>query len=508
MLYLRKRKIALKKGLMLITLFFLSVTILQIKSIVFSFLPSRFSANQNADIGIAILVCLIAYKPIEQFINYLFREIFFKGGMGFHSQLLNSANHLIACLDLKEFSNLLSNTFSDLLHVKYVAFLHYDRMRNEFIPRALSGFNLREVRKICLSADSPIIETLRRVKFPILRYDILKTLSWPEASRMNSDFEMLRAQVVIPIFCANEVIGLISLSSKPSHISYLHSELKLFNDFSRRISSALENITRYDELKRRFEDLKDFQTRLLQSNKFSAIEQLATGISHEIHNPLTIISGKAQMLLLNQDKNFLNTKAKEDLKIIVQQTGRAAEITRKLLLFSKTSPERKEPILFKEVIDDTFELIAYQTSMEHIEILKDVSANLPLLKGHVEEYREIFLNLFLNAVQSVEKDGSIRVSVDFSERDKTIQIQVEDSGCGISKEHLANVFDPFFTTKQNSIGLGLFVTQRIVQRNGGSISIESEPFKGTRVTIMFSIPESQDKDEVFQQSIVYDEKAS
>ncbi|MBI4972173.1 MAG: GAF domain-containing protein [Candidatus Omnitrophica bacterium] len=507
MLYLRKRKIALKKGLMLLALFFLSVAILQIKTICFSFLPIKSSVNHAADVGIVILVCLITYKPIEQFVNYLFREFFFKKGIGFHTQLIHSTNHLVSCLDLKEFSNFLVNTLSDLLHVKYVAFLIYDQKQKEFVPGALAGFNFRETRKIRFEKDSPLINKLRESSFPVLRFDVLKRVSWPEASRFNTDFELLRAQVVIPVFYGEEVIGFITLSSKPSHLPYLPHELKLLHDFSGRISFGLENAIRFNEMKQRYEELKDFQSRLVHSNKFSAIEQLATGIAHEIHNPLTIISGKAQMLLLNRDKNFLTAKAEEDLKMIVQQTTRAAEITRKLLVFSKSSPEQKAPLSFREIIDDTFELISYQTSIDHVRIIKEISPNLPAIKGHVEEFREVFLNLILNAVQSVERDGVIKVLVDYSERDQSIEIKVEDSGCGIKKEHLSSVFDPFFTTKQNSLGLGLFVTQRVVQRNGGYITIESEAYKGTEVTILLPVPETNEKQPIFS-TPVFDEKVS
>ena len=505
MLYLRKRKIALKKGLMLVSLFFLSVAVLQLKTIFCSFLPFKSSVNHAADIGIVILVCLITYKPIEQFINYLFREFFFKKGMGFHDHLIHSTNHSTSCVDLKQFSNLLVNTMSDLLHVKYVSFLIFDHSSKEYSAGALTGFHFRETRKIRLEKDSPLIGKLLEAEYPVLRYDILKRVSWPEASRLNSNFELLRAQVVIPIIHHKEIIGLITLSSKPSHLPYLPHELKLFHDFSNRISSSLENAIRFNDMKMRYEELKDFQSRLVHSNKFSAIEQLATGIAHEIHNPLTIISGKAQMLLLNRDKNFLTAKAEEDLKMIVQQTTRAAEITRKLLVFSKSSPEQKVTLNFREIIEDTFELISYQTSIDHIRIVKEISTNLPVVKGHVEEFREIFLNLFLNAVQSVERDGLIKVSVDYSERDFSVDIKVEDSGCGIRKEHLSSVFDPFFTTKQNSLGLGLFVTQRIVQKNNGYVTIESEAEKGTQVTISLPIAESSVKQDSYREPI-FDEK--
>ncbi|MBI4398995.1 MAG: hypothetical protein HY586_07690 [Candidatus Omnitrophica bacterium] len=489
MLYLRKRKIALKKGMMLAGFFAVAVAALEIKDVITFFLPLKFLTSRIFDIALVILTCLISYKPLEQLIHYLFREWLFKKGVGYQVQLFHSAGHLISCLDLREFSNLVVNTFCDLLHVKYVAFLILDSARKEFVPGTLTGFHFREIRNIQLGVNSPLIEYVRGMERPILRYDALKVLSWTDASKLSTDFELLRAQAVIPVYGDHpkrELLGIITLSSKPTHLAYLPHELKLFHDFSNKIGQALENAIRYNEIKFHYEELKDFQSRLVQVNKFSAIEQLATGIAHEIHNPLTIISGKAQMLLLNKDKNLLTSKAEEDLKLIVQQTSRAAEITRKLLMFSKPSPERKETLSFKNIIDDTFSLISYQTSIEHIEIIKELDPKIPEFKGYVEEFREIFLNLFLNAIQSVDKFGTVRVLVQYMEGTQCLNIQVEDSGCGIKEEHLANVFDPFFTTKQNSLGLGLFVTQRIIQRNGGSIHIESEPTQGTRVS--FTLP--------------------
>ncbi len=483
MLYLRKRKIALKKGMKLISLFFLSIAILQLKNIVFTFLPVKPSLQFASDVGLIIIVCIIAYKPLDHFLNFVFREFIFKEKVGFQSILINSIEDLNASLDLREFSNLLVNTFYDLFNVKHVAFLVKDEGLRKFVPRSLVGFNLNDSKKIKIDTNSKLVEELENSRFPILRDNTLKSMNWPEASQLNSDFELLRAQLIIPILDKGELKAFISVSSKPSHTPFFHNELRLFNDFAMKLNTSLQNAIKYEHIRSQYEELKEFQSHIMHSNKFSAMEQLATGIAHEIHNPLTIISGKAQMLLLNKGKNFLTQKSEEDLKGIVEQTTRAADITRKLLLFSRTSPEHEEQIPFETIIDDTFELISYQTSLEKINIQKEIDSDLPKFKGHLDEFREVFLNLILNAVQSVEQEGEITVILKHDAAEGILEIRVEDTGCGIEDQVISNVFDAFYTTKHNSLGLGLFVVQRIIQRNKGGISIESDPSRGTCVSI-------------------------
>ena len=147
------------------------------------------------------------------------------------------------------------------------------------------------------------------------------------------------------------------------------------------------------ELKAANLQLQDTQSRLVQAAKLSAIEQLATGLAHEIHNPLTIISGKAQILLLQKDRTHLDERVEEVLRSIVKQTKRAADITRKLLMFSQGSGAPKEMLRLEQVLQDTLALVSYQTSLEGIELTQSIGPNIPRLYANVHEIREVFLNL-------------------------------------------------------------------------------------------------------------------
>jgi len=228
------------------------------------------------------------------------------------------------------------------------------------------------------------------------------------------------------------------------------------------------------------------QSHLIHSAQHSAIAQLATGLAHEIHNPLTIISGKAQILLLKRDKIAFDDQVSDVLKTIVKQTKRAADITRKLLMFSDSHKSIKELVDLEMVVHDTIALLSYQVSLDQIQVVKRFEPSIPKLSGNKAELREAFLNVFLNAVQAIGTKGNIEIRLRLRKEQNAIELSVRDSGCGISEEDLPKVFHPFFTTREGTSGLGLFVTQQIVHGYGGSIRVESMIRQGT--TFYINLP--------------------
>ena len=239
----------------------------------------------------------------------------------------------------------------------------------------------------------------------------------------------------------------------------------------------------FEELRGSNQELMKIQSNFLQSNQHSAIAQLASGIAHEIHNPLTIISGKAQILLLKRDKMTYDEQVEEVLKTIVKQTKRAADITRKLLMFSDSHQSVKEPIDLETVVNDTVALLSYQVSLDQIQVIKRFEHPIPRWLGNVAELREAFLNLFLNAVQAVGTKGIVQVTVRYRKEDRVIELRISDTGPGILESDLPKVFHPFFTTRQEAAGLGLFVTQQIVHKYNGLIRAESKIGEGAAFVV-------------------------
>jgi two-component system NtrC family sensor kinase len=237
--------------------------------------------------------------------------------------------------------------------------------------------------------------------------------------------------------------------------------------------------------------------KLVQSQKLASIGELSAGIGHEINNPLAIISQETEWMqhLLKQigerDPKEV-AELQDSLKEVLRQVDRCREITQNLLDFAR----KKEPV-FQEVnvnklIDDLSRLVEKETIRYHIEIRKDFQQDLPLVHTDAPSLRQVVLNLLTNATHAIEKDGRIRIATQRSENG-SVDIIVEDTGCGIPKDHLIKIFDPFFTTKPEGkgTGLGLSICHGIVDKLGGRISVSSEVGKGS--TFVVTLPINQHK---------------
>ncbi len=483
--YDKKRKRILKRILVGLTLFILSVTFLILANFFFGDLLADWGdGNPVLWICFTTIFAVLAYPPLDQLYTWLFRQILFPRRSRIFLHLDRLTQEIAVTTDLPELANLLVNTLGEVLHFKTVSLLVRSPQGEGFIITSAHGWSVTDYRKLRFPVGSPFLELLKAAGPQVLlRERVIRSLSWQEANHLTGLFESLHANCVIPLWVKSELVGSINLLLPSAHYPLDEGDLRFFRDFGAEVARSLRNTLAIQDLRLLNEELRDAQSQLLQNAKLTAIEQLATGIAHEIHNPLTIISGKAQVLLLQRERKTYDEKVEEVLKTIVKQTRRAADITKKLLMFSRTSASPREKLRLESVLEDTISLLSYQTSLEGIEIRKLVGQDLPDFYGNVQELREVFLNLILNALQAIGAGGLIQIGITFQKNEKLFVIQVTDNGPGIPPENLDKVFNPFFTTRPEGLGLGLFVTQQIVHRYGGSIRAESETGEGTLFVI-------------------------
>jgi signal transduction histidine kinase len=486
-LYLKKRKKFLKKVFVGSSLFALGVIFtLLITAVLKSFYPSSNPIHFLLPVLITSFVAMLGYKPLDKLYTQFFRHYLFKHRSYAQLTLMNLAEELSLVLDLQEFSNLVINTFGEVLNLKTAAILVPSRLRGDFEIVSSHGWPIGDTKRVRLSKESVLLGLIQSTGPHILvKGQVDKTLSWQDANRLARDFDQLHAGWIIPLFAKEELVGAIGFSSANPHTAFDESDFQFFRQFASAIGKSLRNALSVAELKTANEELQDVQSQLLQATKLNAIEQLATGIAHEIHNPLTIISGKAQVLLLQKDRNHIDERVEEVLKTIVKQTKRAADITRKLLMFSQSSGSPKEVLRLEQVLEDTIALVSYQTSLEGIELTKQVASAIPPVYANLHEIREVFLNLVLNAVQSVGSRGKIHCEILDRMQDQIVEFRISDTGPGIPEEHINKLFNPFFTTRPDAVGLGLFVTKQVVHRYGGSIRVESLSGKGSLFTVQW-----------------------
>ena len=477
-LYLKRRKKVLKKSFVGISLFILGATSFSVfSSLLKPFLPLAWMRHPLFPVLLMTLLSIAAYKPLDRLVTMFFRNVLFKHKSYAHLTLMNLAEELSLILDLQELANLVVNTFGEVLHLKTVALLIPNKLRGDYEIASAYGWTASDTRRIRLPKDSVLVDVMKAAGPHVLVRDLaIKIFSWQEASRLTHEFNSLQSGWVVPLFVKQEFTGALVFAARSPESIFDEADFQFFREFGRSLAKSLRNALCVNELKTANEELQDVQSHLLQSTKLSAIEQLATGIAHEIHNPLTIISGKAQVLLLQKDRVSMDERVEEVLKTIVKQTKRAADITRKLLMFSQSSGSPKEVLQLEQVLEDTISLVSYQTSLDGIELTRSVSGQVPPFFANVHELREVFLNLIMNSVQSIRTSsasGKIHCEIAARPSDQIVEIIICDSGKGISPENVEKLFNPFFTTRTDATGLGLFITKQIIHRYGGSIRVES-----------------------------------
>jgi two-component system NtrC family sensor kinase len=241
-------------------------------------------------------------------------------------------------------------------------------------------------------------------------------------------------------------------------------------------------------LNRMLSELKKREDQLIQSRKLAAVGNLTAGIAHELNNPLNNISLTTEALIDEYDDWDKNTILKM-LRDIFSQVERASNTVANLLDFTHRDQDSFEKVGLRNVLERTIKLIANEIRLSQVQLHVDCDANLPPIMGNQDNLQQVFLNLFINALQAMPDGGTLRVRA-YAEND-SLKVIVSDTGVGIPKEHIDSVFDPFFTTKEigKGTGLGLSVSYGIIRKHRGTISVESEVGKGTSFTIVIPYTE-------------------
>jgi PAS domain S-box-containing protein len=232
------------------------------------------------------------------------------------------------------------------------------------------------------------------------------------------------------------------------------------------------------------------RAQLAQADKLASIGELASGIAHEINNPLGIILGYTQLMMRNQKEN---AHLHADLKTIEKHTRHCKSIVEDLLNFARTSKPKKELCNIHSIIDEVIHFIQQHTNSAGVQIKKTFDDAIGLLLLDEKNIKQVLINLIMNARHAVGKQGLITIRTKKDMLFGDILIQVIDNGRGIDKKNLARIFDPFFSTKATGegTGLGLSVSYGIIKNHGGHIDVASEPGKGSVFTLKLPMPEEQ-----------------
>lgn len=243
------------------------------------------------------------------------------------------------------------------------------------------------------------------------------------------------------------------------------------------------------QLKSAQKDLKITQQHLRRVEKMAAMDEVISGIAHEIKNPLASLSGSIQLLREDTKPGSYEDKL---MQIILRETDRLKNIVNDIRLFSKPHAGDKMEINVADMIEETVRLLMNDPEWKssiHLQMNLDKKIRLSINPTH---FTQILWNLLKNAIQSIQEQGQIIIGLESSKTDR-IYLTVEDTGTGIDLKDYNHIFDPFYTTKPEGTGLGLSILHRLIDANNGMIDFESTSGKGTIFTVVFKKASAKDK---------------
>jgi len=289
-----------------------------------------------------------------------------------------------------------------------------------------------------------------------------------------------------------------------------HDELgQLAATFNKMIESLQQSRNEIEDYNRTLEEkiiqrtleLEEAQAQLIQSEKMSAIGQLAAGVAHELNNPLGGILGYAQFTLEKMKKKSPGQLADKEVTSFIRyltdietQARRCKAIVQNLLRFSRSRRDSDfEAVDVRSIIEDTVTFVEHQLHMNQIELKLEFDADLPTIQGSGGQLQQVFTNLIINAMHASAPETSITIKSRYSpalgEFGGAVELQFIDQGSGIEPENIKKIFEPFFTTKEvgKGTGLGLSVSYGIIKDHGGEIKVDSVVGRGTTFTLILPV---------------------
>lgn len=404
----------------------------------------------------------------------------------YHRTLIAAASGMIRVKNIEQLCRLIVHMVNRTVGLTHTGLFLYDAKEQRYRLCALRHGQMMPA-ELTIEQTDPLITLIQETQDLLVLRDLEETLSRyaPEADEKSrqilaaySWMRRYEMKLIVPSFSSERLLAFLVLGGKRSGEEYTTDDIGIFSALANQALLAIENAMY-------FEGMRKNEEYMIQSEKLASLGQLASGMAHEIHNPLTIISGEAQLYL----ERFKGTDAEIDrvLKSIIEECHRAADITRRILRFAKPAPTELAAVDLKTTVEESLVLASYQVKLDQCERIVQVPDDLPKVRSNQNQLQEVVLNLVINACQAMGEQGGKIILSATKRNGSDVELRVADTGPGISPELMKKIFDPFYTTKPTGTGLGLFVTQRILKAHGGSISVESKEGEGACFTICLPI---------------------
>ncbi len=447
------------------------------------FFKSTLGWNQWIATIPTVLIITFSLRPLETFLTNFTERWLFQKKYDYRELLRTFTNEILTVLDLSKLTEQTVAGLIKIIKLESAAVLLLDKDIKTY--KMVAGSGVKE-KEIVFKENDLIVSYLKQTNQHILKDKSVDKMEGD--GELKDAFKKLNARICLPIELHDNLIGILSLGMKKSGEDFTQEDIDILNTLVRTEAIAISNAQLFDELSKT-------QAEAAQREKMAVIGTLAAGINHEICNPLGIVRGQCEMFLLNQRDGFYDGKSTEDiLKIssdimnkVIKETDRATGITKKLSSFAKPSKRSDlEEVQVEKEVDEVVGLIGHDLKLNNIDIQKDFPNNFPIILADKKQIQEVLFNIIRNAAQAMDKKSGKIVVSGFADNGNAV-VRIADNGSGIPKDKIGQIFNPFYTTKApgKGTGLGLFIVKQVVEKNRGTISLDSEVGVGTTFTLRF-----------------------
>lgn len=449
---------------------------------------------------VASFVILILFEPIKRVVEETTEKILFRQQYELRQTAMALTRRLRTTIRVESMQRHILTAFEGQAAHGSVYVRH---LADQMLFRRVGMLGNEAPLRLALGDHPQLLQELRSTRNPLLLEDMtyraedLPLLLTRENPAFQREFERnnetiasmndLAAQVLVPMLAGEQVVGLFCLGG-PGMTRLSTEDLAAFLSVGEAAAIVIQNSREYEKSRER--------------DRLVEIGEMATGMAHEIRNPLGAIKGAAQCL----DPEELPGEMEEFVDVIIEEVDRLGSVVGQFLDYARPYHGDPVPTNVNDVITQTVKLFTHGHLSPQLMIIQDLTHDLPVVDLDPEQLKQVLLNLMRNATEAMPDGGdlTLKTTIDHASgfsshsQDKrthsienaNVQLKVIDAGSGIPADQLKRIFLPFFTTKTRGTGLGLAICQRMVENSGGRLEVSSQPGVGTTFTLCYKLSPS------------------
>jgi two-component system, NtrC family, sensor kinase len=438
-----------------------------------------FTGTTDYRFAAILLTCSMIFAglltTVQKHMEAMVGKTLFKEKHEAYETLTEFSHAMVSILDLPTLTQTILSTLKKVLHVQTVSLFLLDYEKDAYILSSANGAGIEALQSVQLPGADELPHYLRCSHALLVRKDLDGS---PQIGKsIVQALDAMASQVCLPLINKDRLIGFINLGPRADAFAYSQNELHLLTTLAQNAAVALDNAILYTDLKRS-------HILMRRTDRLRSLETIAGGFAHEIRNPLTSIKTFVQLAPgRREDAEFIDRFS----EVVLEDVHRIERLIHEILDYARY----REPKFVQEDLNDIVASCLYfidvKANSKFITIEKHLAEDLPSAMLDRQQIKQVLLNLFLNSMDAMNDRGG-RLSVATQRLHKAdgtwIQIEITDTGIGISPSNLEHIFDPFYTTKHESIeregtGLGLTIVHQIIQEHHGYIEVESTVGAGT-----------------------------